>query len=127
MTRNYDVFIVPHRCVFIQTQLVDASIVGSRAKLIVERLVPCRHTDDVTLVMHFSTRRSQRSRFTLCLRDGIPSFPLQKLRTRKASLVKKKKKYREIFSRRTKVEMEIREEFIFYDEIDENYFPRVAI
>lgn len=42
-------------------------------------------------------------------------------------LWKKKKKYREIFSRRTKVEMEIREEFIFYDEIDENYFPRVAI
>lgn len=40
---------------------------------------------------------------------------------------KKKKKYREIFSRRTKIEMEIREEFIFYDEIDENYFPRVAI
>lgn len=125
MTRNYDVFIVPHRCVFIQTRLVDASIVGSRAKLIVERLVPCRHTDDVTLVMHFSTRRSQR--FTLCLRDGIPSFPLQKLRTRKASLVKKKKKYREIFLRRTKVEMEIRGEFIFYDEIDENYFPRVTI
>lgn len=40
---------------------------------------------------------------------------------------KKKKKYREIFSRRTKVEMEIRGEFIFYDEIDENYFPRVTI
>lgn len=39
----------------------------------------------------------------------------------------KKKKYREIFSRRTKIEMEIRGEFIFYDEIDENYFPRVTI
>lgn len=73
-------------------------------------LVPC--TDDVTLVMHFSTRLSQRSRFTLCLRDSIPSsFPLRKLRTRdEASFAKKKKKIsRNLLAPQKwrKVEMEI--------------------
>lgn len=87
-------------------------------------LVPC--TDDVTLVMHFSTRLSQRSRFTLCLRDSIPSsFPLRKLRTRdEASFAKKKKKrkkYREIFLHRRngeKSKWRYAKGYLFYDEID---------
>lgn len=80
--------------------------------------------------MHFSTRLSQRSRFTLCLRDGIPSsFPLRKLRTRdETSFAKKKKKEKNIAKSSCTAEMaksrngDMRKDIYFTTRSIENYF-----